>query len=113
MSAHWSATTETYFGHVTKKFILEAVPEFAPEHVNRLTALKRKDMAEEAGRLAHGKGWLPPALRRPLRQHAPQRVKPSSNEASDGISCQHPDDADVAVADDKLDAERDSEREAA
>jgi len=82
---------------------------------NRLSALKRKDMAEEADRLAHGTGWLPPALRRPLRQHANHRAKPSSSadDASGGISREYADDADVAVADDKLDAEHQSEREAA
>jgi ParB family chromosome partitioning protein len=115
MSAHWSATASTYFGHVTKKLILEAVGEFSPDSVNRLSALKRKDMAEEAERLARGTGWLPPPLRRPLRQHAIQRGTSSSSadDAIDGISCGHADDADVAVADDKLEGDREAEREAA
>jgi len=91
-----------------------AVGEFSTEHVNRLAALKIKDMAEEAERLARGTGWLPPLMRRPLRQHADENGKPSSaaDDASDGI-CEHADDDDVPVADDGLGGEHEAEREAA
>ena len=40
MAAWWQPTVEGYFKHVSKAVILEAVGEFAPEHVNRLAACR-------------------------------------------------------------------------
>ena len=58
MAAWWKPTNEGYFRHVPKAAILEAVGEFAPEHVTRLAKLKKADIASEAERLADGTGWM-------------------------------------------------------
>lgn len=59
MAAWWKPSAEGYFRHVSKAAILQAVGEFAPEHVNRLAKLKKADIASEAERLAAGTGWMP------------------------------------------------------
>lgn len=41
MAAWWQPTADGYFQHVPKAAILEAVGEFAPEHVTRLAKLKK------------------------------------------------------------------------
>ncbi|MDH0735731.1 ParB/RepB/Spo0J family partition protein [Achromobacter spanius] len=59
MAAWWRPTAEGYFKHVSKAAILQAVGEYAPEHVTRLAKLKKADIASEAERLADGTGWMP------------------------------------------------------
>ncbi|NIJ84940.1 ParB family chromosome partitioning protein [Xanthomonas arboricola] len=59
MAAWWKPTAEGYFQHVPKAAILEAVSQYAPEHVTRLSKLKKADIASEAERLANGSGWMP------------------------------------------------------
>ena len=59
MSAWWQPTAEGYFKHVSKAVILDAVDEFAHDHVTRLAKLKKADIASEAERLADGTGWMP------------------------------------------------------
>lgn len=59
MAAWWKPTAEGYFKHVPKAAILQAVGEYAPEHVTRLAKLKKADIASEAERLADGTGWMP------------------------------------------------------
>ncbi|WP_280192664.1 ParB/RepB/Spo0J family partition protein [Delftia sp. PS-11] len=59
MAAWWKPTAEGYFKHVSKAVVLQAVGEFAPESVNRLTKLKKADIASEAERLVKGTGWMP------------------------------------------------------
>ncbi len=59
MAAWWKPSAEGYFKHVPKASILQAVGEFAPEHVNRLEKLKKADIASEAERLVDGTGWMP------------------------------------------------------
>lgn len=59
MAAWWKPTAEGYFRHVSKAAILDAARTFAPSDVNRLTRLKKGDMATEAERLASGAGWMP------------------------------------------------------
>lgn len=51
MAAWWKPTAEGYFNHVSKAVILEAVQQFAPSHVTRLSKLKKTDIASEAERL--------------------------------------------------------------
>ena len=63
MAAWWQPTADGYFQHVPKAAILEAVGEFAPEHVTRLAKLKKADIASEAERLADGTGWMPAIFR--------------------------------------------------
>ncbi|MFT4178570.1 MAG: ParB/RepB/Spo0J family partition protein [Thermomonas sp.] len=59
MAVWWKPTAEGYFQHVPKAAILEAVGQYAPDHVTRLSKLKKGDIASEAERLAEGSGWMP------------------------------------------------------
>ncbi|QFZ85022.1 chromosome partitioning protein ParB [Variovorax paradoxus] len=59
----WTPTAEGYFSHVSKAKALEAVLAFAPDHVTRLSRLRKAEMASEAERLAAGTGWLPVMFR--------------------------------------------------
>jgi ParB family chromosome partitioning protein len=59
MAAWWKPTAEGYFRHIAKPAILEAVSQYAPAHVTRLSKLKKGDIASEAERLAEGSGWMP------------------------------------------------------
>lgn len=59
MAAWWEPSAESYFKHVPKAAILQAVGEFSPDSVNRLAKLKKADIASEAERLARGTGWMP------------------------------------------------------
>ena len=59
MVAWWTPTADGYFSHVSKAVILEAVQQFAPQHITRLAKLKKADIASEAERLAVGTGWMP------------------------------------------------------
>ncbi|WP_186072204.1 ParB/RepB/Spo0J family partition protein [Burkholderia gladioli] len=59
MAAWWKPTAEGYFRHIAKPAILEAVHQYAPAHVTRLSKLKKGDIASEAERLADGTGWMP------------------------------------------------------
>jgi ParB family chromosome partitioning protein len=74
MAAWWKPTAEGYFRHVPKTAILEAVGQFAPEHVTRLAKLKKADIASEAERLADGTGWMPAIFRSEGPQQAAQDV---------------------------------------
>ncbi len=59
MATWWKPTADSYFRHVSKAVLLEAVAQFAPEYVNRLAKLKKADIASEAERLVEGTGWMP------------------------------------------------------
>ena len=72
MAAWWQPSAEGYFKHVSKAVILQAVGEYAPEHVTRLAKLKKVDIASEAERLAEGTGWMPAIFRAEGRQQAAQ-----------------------------------------
>ena len=74
MAAWWQPTAEGYFQHVPKAAILEAVGEFAPEHVTRLAKLKKGDSASEAERLADGTGWMPAIFAAEATQQDAQNV---------------------------------------
>ncbi|WP_434211881.1 ParB N-terminal domain-containing protein [[Pseudomonas] boreopolis] len=80
IAAWWKPTNEGYFRHVPKAAILEAVGEFAPEHVTRLAKLKKADSASEAERLADGTGWMPAIF----RTEGPQEVMPEAGTEQDG-----------------------------
>lgn len=62
MRQWWTATAGSYFCHVSKTKIEEAVQAFAPDQGARVAALKKSDMANEAERLAVGSDWLPATL---------------------------------------------------
>ncbi|HEJ4139391.1 TPA: ParB N-terminal domain-containing protein [Pseudomonas aeruginosa] len=74
MAAWWQPTAEGYFKHISKAAILDAVGEFAPEHVTRLAKLKKADIASEAERLADGTGWMPAIFRTEGQQRDAQAV---------------------------------------
>lgn len=64
MTATWAPTAASYLSRVTKARILEAVTEgVSPEAAERLSGLKKPEMAEAAEGLLAGTGWLPPLLR--------------------------------------------------
>ncbi|WP_397476252.1 ParB N-terminal domain-containing protein [Pusillimonas sp.] len=85
MAAWWQPTAEGYFMHISKAMILEAVGEFAPDHVYRLEKLKKAELASEAERLLAGTGWMPAVF----------RVEGSQDEAID-IDTDEPVDAVAA-----------------
>ncbi|MCI4218167.1 ParB/RepB/Spo0J family partition protein [Dickeya dianthicola] len=95
MAAWWQPTAEGYFRHVPKAAILQAVGEYAPEHVTRLAKLKKADIASEAERLADGTGWMPAIFKaKGLREDAPEV----------GSKLDAPEDAE-AVADESAEAQ--------
>ena len=79
MAAWWKPTAEGYFKHVSKVVVLDAVGEFAPEHVNRLAKLKKADIASEAERLADGMGWMPAFFKTEGPQDAAQKEGPEQD----------------------------------
>ena len=83
MAAWWKPTAEGYFRHVPKAAILQAVGEYAPEHVNRLAKLKKADMASEAERLADGTGWMPAIFKAEGPQEEAQAEGPEQNAPED------------------------------
>lgn len=97
MAPWWQPTADGYFQHVPKAAILEAVSEFAPEHVTRLAKLKKGDIASEAERLADGTGWMPAIFRAEAAQQTVQEVV--TDEAAEA-----PEEV-AAVADEQTQAE--------
>ena len=88
MAAWWQPTAGGYFKHVPKAAILQAVGEYAPEHVTRLAKLKKADIASEAERLADGTGWMPaifkakgPAVQEAAKEDGPAQDAPKDAEA--------------------------------
>ncbi|MBL8372044.1 MAG: ParB/RepB/Spo0J family partition protein [Burkholderiaceae bacterium] len=79
MAAWWKPTADSYFQHVSKAAILNAVAQFAPNEVPRLSKLKKAEISQEAERLAEGSGWMPAVFGR----EAPTEVERTGTEASD------------------------------
>jgi ParB family chromosome partitioning protein len=64
MADWWAATRESYFSHVSKAQIVEAVREGASEKkADGLAGLKKDPMIEHAERLLSDTRWLPEILR--------------------------------------------------
>ncbi len=82
MAAWWQPTAEGYFKHVSKALILDAVGEFAPDHVWRLAKLKKADIASEAERLVDGSGWMPAIF----RVESPQNDAAETDEVTDAVA---------------------------
>ena len=87
----WTPTAEGYFSHVSKTKALEAVLAFAPDHVTRLSKLKKTEIAREAERLASGTGWLPMMFRTRTESSADAAA---SSEVDGGVET---DDAETGV----------------
>jgi len=83
IAAWWKPTAEGYFRHVSKAVILQAVGEYAPEHVTRLAKLKKADIASEAERLADGTGWMPAIFKAEGPQEVAQAEGPGQNAPED------------------------------
>lgn len=78
----WKPTVDTFLGRVTKARILQAVAEAKGEPAaNRISHLKKGDMAGEAETLLAETGWLPEPLRTPVAD---------SNEASADAAGEEP-----------------------
>ena len=66
MTHWWQPTAESFFRHVPKLRILEAVKEaVTPEAAENLAKLKKDALAAEAEQRLAGTGWLPAILRSP------------------------------------------------
>lgn len=64
MTGYWRPTVRSYLGRVTKARILEAVREVvSDEAAERMTEMKKFDMAEAAEQLLAPTDWLPALLR--------------------------------------------------
>ena len=64
MTGYWRPTVQSYFGRVTKAGILEAVREgVSEEAADRLSGMKKVEMAAVAEQLLATTDWLPPLLR--------------------------------------------------
>lgn len=64
MTGYWRPTVRSYLGRVTKAVILEAVREgVSEEAAERLSGLKKAEMAAAAEQLLAATGWLPALLR--------------------------------------------------
>lgn len=63
MSAHWSATPESYFAHVRREVILDAIREVTPGVMNKkLDKASKADVLARAKRLFKDSAWLPEPL---------------------------------------------------
>ena len=66
MTQWWQPTAQSFFRHVPKLRILEAVKEaVSPEAAENLAKLKKDALAAEAEQRLAGTGWLPAILRSP------------------------------------------------
>jgi len=86
MAVWWQSTAEGYFQHISKAMILEAVGEFAPDHVSRLEKLKKAEIASEAERLVDGTGWMPAIFRAQASQDAATETETNTDEAVDAVA---------------------------
>ncbi|MGE0279071.1 MAG: ParB/RepB/Spo0J family partition protein [Rhizobiaceae bacterium] len=67
MTHWWQPTAESYFRHVPKACILEAVRDgVTPEAAENLAKLKKDALAAAAAQRIQGTGWLPAILRAPV-----------------------------------------------
>ncbi|SFU45077.1 ParB/RepB/Spo0J family partition protein [Bradyrhizobium arachidis] len=64
MTGYWRPTVQSYLGRVTKAGILEAVREgVSEETAERISGMKKVEMAAAAEQLLAATDWLPPLLR--------------------------------------------------
>jgi ParB family chromosome partitioning protein len=66
MTRYWSATPTSYFEHVRKDVIIDAIKEFNPAlDRSKLDKASKKEVLERAKRIFKGSTWLPEPLRSP------------------------------------------------
>jgi ParB family chromosome partitioning protein len=64
MADWWAPTAENYFQRIKKDQILAAIKDASGQPVpDRLTSLKKSDLAQEAEASVKGTRWLPLVLR--------------------------------------------------
>ncbi len=74
-AAHWSATKETFLGHVPRAVIEQAVREARDaKEVEKLAGKKKPELVEAAEHLLADTGWLP----KPLRMSKPKAPPPAA-----------------------------------
>jgi ParB family transcriptional regulator, chromosome partitioning protein len=104
MTRHWTATSRTYFGRVTKAHIAAAVREaVTSEAADRIAPMKKADMADAAEQLVAQTGWLPPQMRTAKPEADPaqtEAVEPVATEGSELAIAEPVDAADEAEAPD-------------
>jgi ParB family chromosome partitioning protein len=84
MTAYWTPTAASYLGRVTKGRIAEAVSEaVSPEAAERISGLKKPEMATEADALLRGTGWLPSLLRGPVAMVAEPDIQAEAPHLTD------------------------------
>jgi ParB family chromosome partitioning protein len=89
MAAPWAPTVLTYLGRVTKTHILAAVREaVSNEAADRMTDMKKQDMAEAAEQSLVGTGWLPVLMRTPRTTQEPAEP-PQTDAATETNSDAH------------------------
>jgi ParB family chromosome partitioning protein len=72
MTGYWRPTARSYLGRITKARILEAVREGVNvEAADRLSGMKKADMAEAAEQLLAVTDWLPAPMRTPKTMQEP------------------------------------------
>jgi ParB family chromosome partitioning protein len=79
MTRWWTATSGSYFSHVSKSRILEVVTEAVDANAaSPLAALKKADAASGAEQTVAGAGWLPACLRMqvPASRHTNSNANP-------------------------------------
>ncbi|MCS3495609.1 ParB family chromosome partitioning protein [Bradyrhizobium japonicum] len=70
MTGYWRPTVPSFLGRVTKAVILEAVREgVSEEAAERLSGMKKAEMAAAAEQLLAATDWLPPLLRTAKSEH--------------------------------------------
>ncbi|WP_316159375.1 ParB/RepB/Spo0J family partition protein [Bradyrhizobium sp. SZCCHNRI3042] len=85
MTGYWRPTARSYLGRVTKARILDAVREGVnTEAAERITDMKKRDMADAAEQLLTATGWLPALLRTPKSDQ--ERAGETPNQES-GATC--------------------------
>lgn len=107
VKAGWRPTIGNYLGQVSKLRILVAVREGVGEQAaQRISHLKKLDMAKEAEQLLRDSGWLPEPLRHASAGHASGPLKPARDGDREIGRQSFVSEADVNRAIDDEDGER-------
>lgn len=87
MTGYWRPTVRSYLGRVTKARVLEAVREAVScEAAERMTQMKKAEMAKAAEQLLAATGWLPSLLRTAKASDEQSAVAPVDAEGDDTYS---------------------------
>jgi ParB family chromosome partitioning protein len=101
--ADWTPTVDSYLGRVTKARILQAVRQGkGAAAAERITHLKKGEMAEQAQDLLAGSGWLPEPLRTPGQATAAvsEETAASADQPDEAVQAEAGEPADDPGAED-------------